>query len=493
MSTIAESVSTIARTIGLGCVSAVLSAMLLGALGVVYFTLRPPFQLPETGYLATDLSHEVRLGPEAPVAVLELDVRHDPRIFSESPSRRFGPTRLTITTAVAGGTDVPIRLRLYPVDGQPVTDLPPAPDGRSTGWLIDCETVESPDCARSYLVVVNADHLDADVAIDLEMRAELWFPAHVPTPFLVSIGLNAHDVRTDEPDIGLLATTVEGSISVSPQAPVAYQPLEVSTADTPLVTGEGMQVAGMTLRLAVTRDGEAIPVGLLAPPPVRVAIASGDDGSVLVDVGLRPGSPTVVALPPLEGEPQLIVWWQDRAAQGYRVDWHLEQAIVGHGAAPIVRVGAATKPASIAQKSASGESRMVVGANRPDLELGVGVDIGEVDREHLPPAAGVLRLQLELDAAATIDPLILLLSTSDYSGDENVPVMLRAGESVELALDAVAHCERGRCEPWRGRVRIPGSAAGPADRTVSIRWRAEFDLWRLDPWAEPPSFYEIDR
>jgi hypothetical protein len=136
---------------------------------------------------------------------------------------------------------------------------------------------------------------------------------------------------------------------------------------------------------------------------------------------------------------------------------------------------------------------MLVGANRPDLDLGVGVDIGEVDRERLPPAAGVLRLQLELDADATTDPLILLLGASDYSGDETIPVTLRAGESVELALDAVAHCERGRCEPWRGRVRIPGWAAGPADETVLIRWRAEFDLWRLDPSAEPPSFYEIDR
>ena len=136
---------------------------------------------------------------------------------------------------------------------------------------------------------------------------------------------------------------------------------------------------------------------------------------------------------------------------------------------------------------------MLVGANRPDLELGVGVDIGEVEPGHLAPVAGVVRLHLELDAGATIDPLILLLSTSDYSGDETVPVTLRAGEPVELALDAVAHCDRLRCPPWRGRVRIPGWAAGPADETVVIHWRAEYDLWRLDPSAEPPSFYEIDQ
>jgi hypothetical protein len=480
-----------ARTIGRGCLAAVLLVLLIAALGIVYFTLRPPFQLPETGYLETNTSREVRLRPESPVAVLELGVRHDPRIFSES-SRRFDPTRLKITTTVVGDADLPTGLRLYPVDRQAVTDLSATPDGRSTDWLIDCETVESRDCARTYLVVVNADNLDAEVVIKVEMSAKLRFPAHVPTPFLVSIGLDAHPVRTSEPGIGLLTTAVEGSILVSPQAPVADQSLASSTANTPLSTGSGMPVAGITLRLTVTRDGEAIPVGLHAPPPVRVAIVSGDDESVLVDVGPRPGTPVLVAMGPLPGEARLVAWWQDRAAQGYRVDWHLEHGIVGHGPAPIGRVGTSTASASIARKVASGESRMLVGANRPDLELGVGVDIGEVDRERLPPTAGVLRLQLELDAAATTDPLILLLSTSDYSGDESIPVTLRAGETVELALDAVAHCDRGRCPPWRGRVRIPGWAASSADETVLIRWRAEFDLWRLDPSAEPPSFYEID-
>ena len=89
------SASKTARAIGRGCLAGVLVVLLIGALGVVYFTLRPPFQLPETGYLESNTSREVRLRPESPVAVLELDVRHDPRIFGESSSRQFDPTRLT--------------------------------------------------------------------------------------------------------------------------------------------------------------------------------------------------------------------------------------------------------------------------------------------------------------------------------------------------------------------------------------------------------------
>ena len=48
-------------------------------------------------------------------------------------------------------------------------------------------------------------------------------------------------------------------------------------------------------------------------------------------------------------------------------------------------------------------------------------------RGHMMPAAGVVRLQLELDADATA-PLILLLTPSVYGGAEEVPVMLRPGE-----------------------------------------------------------------
>lgn len=486
------SASTIVRTISRGCLAGVLVVLALGVFGAVYVTLWPPFALPETGHLESNLRREVRLRPESPVAVLELDVRHDPRIFRGSPSSRFGPSRLAITTAGAGDAGIPTELRLYPADGLPVPELSLWPDGRSTSWPIDCDTVEARDCERRYLVVVSAAELDAEVAVSLGIRATLQFPANVPTPFLVSIGLDTREVPIDEASTRLLATEVDGSISVSPEAPVAYQELALPPADPSVVTNDGGPVSGTTLQLTVTRDGEAIPVGLLAPPPVRVAIVSGD-GSVVVDVGPRPGTPASVALPPFEGEPQLVVWWRDRAAQGYRVDWRLERAIVGRGAARIVRVGAATDSTSVLQRSTSGESRMLVASFRPDLEFGVGVDIGDVDRERLAPAAGVLRLEIELDADATIDPLILLLSTSDYSGDETVPVTLRAGEPVELALDAVANCDRTRCPPWRGRVQVPGPAAGPADAMVLVRWRASYELWRLDPSAEPPSFYEVDQ
>lgn len=486
------SVSTIARTIGSGCLAAVLFVLLLGVLGLVYFTLRPPFSLPETGHLQSDMDRELRLRPESPVAVLELDVSHDPRIFSESSSANFDPTRLTITTAVADGTETPIRMRIYPVDAEPVTDLSPAVDGRSAGWLIDCDAVQARDCARSYLLVVSADSLAADVQVRLSITAELPFPPHVPTPFLVSIGLDAREVQAEGSDLALYADVASGSVSVSPDAPVAYQALTMLAAGQPLLTSDEAPVGGLSLELTVSREGEAIPVGLLAPPPVRAAIVAEGNGTVVVDVGARPGEPSTVTLPPIEGDYGLIVWWQDRAAQAYGVDWRVERGTVAARAGPTVEVREAAGARSVAQMPRSGESQMLVGANRSDLGFEVGIDLGEVEPARLAPAAGVLRLELELDPDATTGPLILLLSRSEYGGDEAVPVTLRPGEPVQIALDAIADCTDRKCPPWRGRVRTPGQGGGTTDETVTIRWRAEFELWRLDPRAGVPSFYELD-
>lgn len=468
-----------------------LLVLLLGALGVVYFTLRPPFSLPETGYLESNVSREVRLRPESPVAVLELDVRHDPRIFSESSSSHFDPTRFTITTAVAGGADIRVGLRLYPADGKPVTDLSPAPDGPSTGWLIDCGAVEARDCGRRYLLVVSADGVDAEVQVKVDITAKLRFPAHVPTPFLVSIGLDTRELRAEASGLTLHTDENAGSISVSPDAPVASQALAIPAAGTALLSDDGDPVAGLTLELTVTREGQAIPVGLLAPPPVRAALVAEDDAEVVIEIGARPGVPAVAALSPLEGGYRLVLTWQDRAAQAYRISWQLERGTVADASAPGIEVGALESASPVAETTSKGEMLVSVGANQPDLRFGVGIDIGEARPGHLKPVAGVVRLQLELDADAT-GALVLLLSPSVYGGAEEVPVILRPGEPVEVALEAVGSCENQRCEPWRGRVRTPGSSGTPADERVRIRWRAEFELWGLDPLAGSPAFYEID-
>lgn len=487
------SVSTIARTIGRGCLAAFLFVLLLGVLGLVYFTLRPPFSLPDTGHLESDMDRELRLRPESPVAILELVVSHDPRIFSESSSANFDPTRLAVTTAVAEGIETPIRIRIYPTDAAPVTDIVHGVDGRSIDWLIDCDTVVARDCARSYMLVVSADGLAADVRVSLSVTAELPFPPNVPTPPFVSIGLDAREVQVEGSGLALRTDETSGSVWVSPDEPVVYQALAILAEATPLLTGNDVPVGGLTLELTVSRDGEGIPVGLLAPPPVRAAIIAKGDGSVVVEVGARPGKPATVTLPPMGADHLLVISWHDFAAQAYRVDWRVEAGTVADGSGPTVEVRETAGAQSVAHTTTSGETQVLVGANRPDLGFGVGIDLGEVEAAHLAPAAGVLRLELELDPEASTGPLILLLSASDDSGDEAVPVTLWPGEPVQISVDAIGDCTYRRCPPWRGRLQTPGRGDGTADESVTVRWRAEFDLWRLDPEGGAPLFYELDQ
>jgi len=485
------SVSTIARTIGSGCLAVVIFVLLIGVLGLVYFTLRPPFSLPETGHLQGDLKRELVLRPESPVAVLELEVTHDPRIFSESSSASFDPTRLTVTTAVAGGTKTPVRIRIYPADAAPVADVVRDGDGRSVGWRIDCDTVEARNCARSYMLVVSADSLAADVQVSLSITAELPFPPHVPTPFLVSMGLDAREIQVEGSGLDLRTDEASGSVSVTPDEPVAFQALAMLAGTAPLLTGD-VSVGGLALELTVSRDAEGIPVGLLAPPPVRAAIIAEGDGAVVAEVGARPGQPTIVTLPPIGADHLLVISWHDRAAQAYQVDWRVEAGAVTDDSGPAVELLETAEAQSVAHTTTSGETQMLVGANRPDLGFGVGIDLGEVDAAHLAPA-GVLRLDLELDPEASTGPVILVLSRSEYGGDEAVPITLRPGEPVRVAVDAVADCTYGRCPPWSGRLRAPGPSRGTTDESVTIRWHAEFDLWRVDPAGGAPSFYELDQ
>lgn len=489
------SVSTIARTIGRGCLAVVLFVLILGVVGLVYFTLRPPFSLPETGHLESAMDRELRLRPESPVAILELVISHDPRIFSESSSANFDPTRLAVTTAVAEGVETPIRVRIYPTDAAPVTDIVHGVDGRSIDWLIDCDTVVARDCARSYMLVVSADGLAADVRVSLSVMAELPFPPNVPTPPFVSIGLDAREVQVEGSGLALRTDELSGSVWVSPDEPVVYQALAIMAGATPLFTSNDVPVGvgGLTLELAVSRDGEGIPVGLLAPPPVRAAIIAKGDGSVVVEVGARPGRPTTVTLPPMGSDNLLVISWRDFAAQAYRVDWRVEAGTVADGSGPTIEARETAEARSVAQTTTSGETQMLVGANRPDLGFNVGIDLGDVEVAHLAPVAGVLRLELKLDPEASPGPLILLLGASDYGGEEAVPVTLWPGEPVKIAVDAIGPCLYRMCPPWRGRLQTPTQGDGTADESVTVRWRAEFDLWRLDPDGGAPSFYELDQ
>lgn len=481
----------VARGIGKAVLWAALVVLVLIAIGVVYLIVFPPFRIPETGNLESRLAQEVTLRPGAPVAVVDLEVRHPPAIFGRTSSGQFDPTRLAVSTAVVAGADLSYRIRLYAVDGVLEDDLSVAPDGRSVAWRIDCEAEGRDSCNRRYHVVIAADALAGELRIRLDTVASLRFPPHVEAPFLTWIHLGMADRAVAGSSVALRTAGVEGTASISPDSPAVSASVSIPAGGSGSVAGGSESVAGAGLEVRTRRVGDLVPVDLRAPPPVRVLLVADADASIVAEVPGRPGVVTAAALPMLEGGYRVVVLWNDRADQAYDVTWRLELGDVGDVPPPTPVAQAARIAPSLDRRTAEGEATVVVGDGQDGFGFGLGLDLGDSVPEHLPSIAGVVRLELVLDGESTAAPVTVRLTPDRSSSREEALVVLQPDVPREVTLEAVGACAY-QCAPWRADVPTQ-PAGGPAPGSeVSIRWRATFEVWALDdrPPSRPP-LYEL--
>jgi hypothetical protein len=444
-----------------GCASIVVGVLVVGLAGYVYLTLNPPFSLPETGYLSSEARRDVHLDPAAPVAAFAVRVQLSSRIFANSYSQ-FDPARLT--ASIAGASADALALRLYPTDRGVVDQLVADAAGHSLEWRVDCRASGPGACSREYLAVVSGGGEVAQA--HLEIFAEQEFPAHVETPFLVSIGLDVDDIELAD-EVRLGRDVAMASVSVSAHAPVAYQRLDAGAPDA---------LGGGVLRVRAERRGDAIPTGLHAPAPVRLALLD-DAGSVVVDLAPRPGTELSVGLPTVNGEHHVVTWWQDRADQAYDVAWEVELGSLAAGDGPRVSVDAPTRPDPIETIVGGGQASDTIGSRETTLDLGIDADFGPpAGADHLPTIIGVLRLRLELTDVEDGNPAMLLLDSGQY--DDTLPAILRPNEPIELAVDGRPH--------WVGTLVDPERAtAQPSLRGAAVAWETSLQLWPLDPFAPP--------
>ena len=444
----------------------------LAVAGYVYLTvINPPFQLPETGYLSASEARNVRLGPDSPVVAYRVRASFDARIYTES-SRDFDPARISALLRTDAPPEAEVAVHVYPADGAAVSDLVARTDVSGLSWRIPCDPPGDDACRREYLVVSSADDLVAETAATIELFAEQRFPTHVETPFLVGIDIDVDQVDLP-PDARLRLGEATASATLAPDAPVARQ--TVMAAAQP----DG-QLLGTVLAVEVDREGDAIPTGLNAPAPVRLALLD-DEGHVVADLGVRPGTRSAVVLPVLAGEHEIVTWWQDRADQTYQVDWSIEVGALASPTDPTVGLLPLIRPEPIRHDSGEGERE--IGPDRNEAaEIGSGSDIGEPRvPDGLPAAIGVLHLGLELRGEETDAPALLILLPDRFQSDGSFPVPLRPGERVDLALDAFPSCLIGQCDPWHARLGTSDPFATERSRTVTLRWEWTLDVWPLDP------------
>lgn len=437
-----------------GCLT--IGGVLLGLvlMGFIYLTLNPPLKLPDTGYLSRSTEVDARLDASSPTAAFAVRLGVPENVHAGG-YRDFPPL---LVSASAGSADV--RLWLYPRDGLPVTGLAPSDDGTQLSWQLDCETSGATSgCARDAVLVVAGTDLPAGgLETKVSLFAEQRFPAHVPTPFLVSLDLSAERVELASGD-RLMAAAADGSHRLSPQQPVVRWSLGADGTEAP--------VGGSWLAVEVDHAGVAIPTGFEAPSPVAVALVD-QAGEMVGSTEVRPGSPSILALAPLTGEYTVVAWWQDRAAASYDVRWRVEQRVIGSDAAPNLSALQARELAPVERLEGSGT--VVTGESGREDAIGFGSF--ETDSRpylgstHLPSHLAIVELHLtaRTDDAA---PVVLLL--------DGAPVPFVSGVAVDTAFGASVNCSGYDCGSG---VSVAADYRQPR---ISVTWDGVATLWPLDP------------
>ncbi len=436
------------------------------AVPVVAFIIDPPFSV-ETGHLTAHHERDVDLADGA-TGSLRLDLSTSPGIWSTYLPEAFPPIEVSARVVDASGAEgTGARLRLYPIDAT----LPPLrlelDDAKGRiAWQIACGDV-GPTCAQSYQVVAVGAAPGAKVRVAVD--AELDYPLYVEAPAFAGI-----DLRSTQLDVAgaFTATELSGSARLSADGPIATQELALSTGGVTATAGGGLITAS-----AVRVDGEARPTGFEAPPAVRVAVTD-EDGRLLADLGVRPGTTTASSLRlpaacamPCETAWRVVVLWQDLADQAYEVEWRIEAgAVLPSGALEVAARRVASEPAPASSREVTGDGTVGLGgALFPEQDLASPLAVTE---GRLPDALTVLHVELTLRDTVgepVRDAYQLVAEFPDERRTELRQVLL-PGETATMAL-AVPPCPN-RCGLTAFRIIDPVQPdlqAGGVDVTWAVR------------------------
>ena len=453
-----------------GCLAIVIVVVVVLVGGYIYFSINPPLALPETGYLSATETDELRPGAFNAPRAYRLRVEPSSRIY-ERDTTIFPPARIVASVAGEGGVGS-TTIEVLPASGSAVPLFDSEGPGTAT-WELDCA---SGSCVGDYILVVSPNSTSTELEATLEVFAEQEFPAHVPTPFMAGIDVDLDPIELP-PSRPFEADAESHTVTVGPDAPVALFDIAV---DSPVDAA----IAGATLTVTAERLEPTIAVGPAAPPPVRVALVDGGN-QIVADVGTRPGTPSRVAVPPLRGHYRIVAWWQDFADQRYDITWELKVSSVSDTDRPSIDV--ATRPAPGPSETITSEGEASVGgAGAPNgVALGIDWETGTATEPgRLPAIIGVLHSRVELVEYEGASPLLLSIGAAYASSYEpHIPVVLRVGDPVEIAIDVELDCQGNRCGPWSGFLTDPADADSPDGLAgaATVRWDSTLVVWPLRP------------
>jgi hypothetical protein len=474
---------------GAGVLAAILVSLVV--VGLIWFTLNPPFATPKTGKLHASASRDLTLAAGQATLAIQVEARLNDNAM-RTPSGQPGPPTVNarIIPSETGSAEG-VRLVLAPGDptspSSPVRETAPG----QLDWTVPCLDGPGRPCRQLVVLLVEAPLSATERKLRLSVEGDLQYPTFTPTPGWSSFDLDLRSVGSHT-GLGLSpAADAGGTIELAMSRPVVAVPIHVEYGASP-ASAPGPPPAALRLALETVRLTETAPAGFDAPEPVRATVLTAD-GTVVARLGVRPGdAPTLaIALAPCASDCvrdyRIAFEWMDRRPEAdYRLTWRAE--IIGLPADGLAAVPVAMRAGDPEAAELAGTT-LVPGPDAGPLRA-QRLEVGIAGLPAADPSATPIHVQLlvtaSVDPAMEIGTGVVRIEPLAFEGvGLRVPFDVEPGQTGLIAVNLDDGCRASRCDRWALQSSIMNPTGASPTAGLDVSWQLEVRAWRLVSDATP--------
>lgn len=476
---------------GVGVLVAIVA--ILFVVGIVWFTLNPPFASPKTGQLHTSATRDLTVEAGQTTLAIQLEAKLNDNATRPSNGQPGPPTLTAKLISTKDGQVEGVRLLLGPGE---VSSPPAAARATVPGrldWTMPCPDGPGKPCRQVVLLMVEAPPSATDRKVRLSVEGDLQYPTFVPTPGWSSFDLALRPVGSQTGMGPNPVAQTGGTVELAMGRPVIAVPVHVESGAAPSSEAEPPPAA-LRLELEAARSTETAPAGLDAPEPVRATVLAAD-GSVVAHLGVRPGEAPMlsIALGPCASgcarDYRIAFEWTDRRPEAsYRLTWRAEVTGLPANDRSAVAVAMQAGDPEVAELAgttlATGSGAEPLRGQRLDVSIGGLPQVGV--------AASPIHVQMLV--TASVDPAIEIgadvmriqpFPAEANAGGLRVPFDVVAGQAGAIVLNLDDGCPVSRCDRWALMSSITNPTGAAPSAQLDVTWQLEVRAWRLVPDPAP--------
>jgi hypothetical protein len=466
---------------------------ILGAVGVIWLMINPPFGSPKTGNLHSSATRDLTIEAGQATLAIQLEAKLNDNATRPSNGQPGPPTLTAKLIPTKDGPMEGVRLLLAPgeVSSPPAAARATAP-GR-LDWTMPCPDGPGKPCRQVVLLIVEAPPSATDRTVRLSVEGDLQYPTFTPAPGWSSFDLNLRPVGSQAGMDPNPVADAGGTVELAMSRPVIAVPVHVESGAAPS-SDAGPPPAALRLELEAARSTETAPAGLNAPEPVRATVLAAD-GSVVARLGVRPGEAAMlsIALGPCDSgcvrDYRVAFEWVDRRPDAtYRLTWRAEITGLPADDRSAVTVAMRAGDPEVAELAGTtlvpGTGAESVRGQR--LDVGIG---------GLPPADGASSpVHVQMLVTASVDPAVEIgadvvriepFAVETGARGLDVPFDIVPGHTGAVVVNLDDGCPVGRCDRWAIMSSIANQTGAAPSAQLDITWQLEVRAWRLVPDPAP--------